>query len=165
MNRTIAILAALAASLAAAGIVLAPGEAIDVEASYHDPDAGITQIVLRCSQTDAGLDCGDVEALPHLTIHGHDTVSARYSRTIGDSLGKVPARKSQCACGPRLRPNSCRVTVVGLDGKQTVRESVTGEYLPPGSWAGSCVPRPCWELSELVEAKGGPGYSLPEACR
>ena len=166
--RSVAILAALAASLVTAGVVLAPGEAVDIEASYRDPDAGLTQIVLRCEQRagDAGLDCGDLDSLPGLRVHDHDTKSAKYTKTIGNKNGRVAARRDQCYCGPRLKPNQCRVFVTEMNGTTRERESVMGEYIPAGAARGSgCIPRPCWELTEVAESKGGAGYSMPEACR
>ena len=153
-----ALVAAAAAALVAGGIYLQPGEAVDLEASWRDDAGKRVQGVIRCAGLDdGGLDCGDPpgdDTRLHL-----DTRSAPYSTT--EPPGHTNARHSQCACGPILKPNQCRVQDPLGGG---LRESRPGEYLAAGTWSGACVPRPCWELAEVAGEVGGVGYSMPLEC-
>jgi hypothetical protein len=146
--------AALALALAAIGLTLEVGQAVDIEITYPG-DGGLVQATARCVMEDAGLDCGDLPegAEPHA-----NTASRPYATTLlTRSGGTTTTRDQPCACGVRTRDTTCRVFDPEADAG---REPAVGEYLPAGRWTGACRPRPCWEVASV----GAAGYSLPAEC-
>ncbi len=147
-------------ALAVGGVALKADEAVEVDYSAVDEATGeVTQGVAKCKAgaKEGELDCGD-SVPPNAKLHT-DTASAPY--TTLTSGGKVAERSSPCACGPVAKGHDCEA-LDSRDGKW--RAARAGEYLPPGSYRGSsCVPRACYELSEVIAVRGL-GYSMPVAC-
>lgn len=137
------------------------GRCEDVEIVLDAPDdAGILRPVQRayrlCSAGDAGVE------IPGQIVWR----SPAYAKPAGASpvalavRNEMASRGTSCACGPRIKPNSCRITHVLPEGTE-VRESQTGEVAQPGRWAGNCVPSPCVTGLDPMSGQS----PLPLECR
>ena len=141
------LLAAVAAGTVAA-VELSRDECADA-VIVCKAEGGYTKSTVRLCDGDAPL------------AEGCEIVWMATAKTTKPLLGEVTKAPSLteivggCACGPTDIKSDC--TVDTGEGK---RRPKVGEFLAPGTFSGTCPPRPCVEAS----AVDAPGSTMPEAC-
>jgi hypothetical protein len=81
------------------------------------------------------------------------------------ALSRAAYRLQGCACAPVADAGVCREPIPLADAGPFVRALEPGRVAQPGQWTGpGCIPAACVE-SDVREACGGPGCTIPAECR
>lgn len=136
-----------------------------IEVSTGSPRSAATSVIVKVQKLYRL--CGNPKTLPMpetaSCVIPPKKVNAKLTTSKELAVEEV---EEACACAP-VKPGAtpCEILTPKLDGKEEWGKAPTDTVLPAGKWRGDCLKILACVETEARESSGGPGSTIPQACR